>query len=246
MKSQEVLTIVFSLFFALTNILVVNSFEKESKPLTNEYGNQNGFELTLTFTVILTQPLFPVFGYFFYKSCKDMHVLCTQALGLPQLYFYQHLYGRDKEVSSSETIDNAQPGIARLNSIEEENTENSEIIEVPEVHSSETVNSYVDLNSLNEVQVEYTNLTKAWSPMLLTVFTCEMLMLISSGLVLSKHSLLRLDSANTWQRWTYLLCQSGIIIVFICIVAEWTHNRVCDYSHAVRYVFEFLTYRTQF
>ena len=208
--------------------------------------NQNGL-ITSTFTAVLTQPMFPILALQFYKSCKDMQNLCNQSQGLPQFsmfsYFISLVFERKKsiggDVSDNVPVSNAQPGTIKLESIEVENTENSEIIEV--VNSNETVTSYLDHNFLNEVQKEFANLTKAWSPMMLTLFACESIMLINAGFVLSKFILHEgsFGNLNDEKRvelpaMIYLLCQSVTIIMVICIVAEWTHNRVIDYSHAVR------------
>ena len=166
-----------------------------------------------------------------------MRNLCTKAQG--QLHFKNDRLTETNIV----TVHNAQPETVNLESIEVKVEENSEIIEVTEVvNSNETDITNEDHNSLNEVQEEFENLIKAWSPVLFTVLSCECIMLINAGIVLSKYFLL-VDGLDNGEPiiWGPLFCQSGIIIITICNVAELTHNRVQDYSWTTRYVFGFYT-----
>ena len=179
--------------------------------------------VTSIFAVVFTQPMFPILVVLFLKSCQDMQNLCNQAQG--------------QDVSYRDTLHNAQPETERLLSTEVHNYQTIE-----DVNSNENVRSRieeatftVELDSLNEVQVNFANLTKAWSPMLFTVFSCECIMLINACLVISKVNT-DADKIDL-MLWGYLLLQSGLTIIFVCNVTEWTHNRIQDYSHAARYVF---------
>ena len=195
----------------------------------------NGY-ITSNFTIVLTFPMFPSLIWIFYISCKDMHDLCTKAQGQP------HSKNDRFTETNNVSVNNAQSDTVRLESIEVENKENSENIEV--VNSNETGITNEDYNSLNEVQGEFANLIKAWSPLLFTVFSCECVMLINTGFVLSKYFLLGDGLEHTEQIiWACLFLQSVIIIIVICNVAERTHNRVQDYSCTARYVFGFYACR---
>ena len=128
------------LLFLLYNVGLVLMLNIEK--YINTEKDFNGFiakSITEIFTAVLTQPMFPILALLYYKSCKDMQNLCNKTQGLPK-----NIRGH-KDVSSNVIVDIDQPGAVRLESMEVENTENSDLIEEIEVaNSKENVTSKIE------------------------------------------------------------------------------------------------------
>ena len=158
-----------------------------------------------------------------------------------------------QSIESEKTLDSSKENkISTAESTLSRAEQESEIITVDFIESEITQNpldneehvkfqtssnkSYDDLKSLEEIVEEFANLTKAWSPMMLSILTCESIMLINTGFVVSKYMVDQVTKSNGWETATmiYLMVYSVIIIISTCIVAEGTYNKVKDYSHKVR------------
>ena len=229
--------------------LEVLTFEK------TEGINHDGLATSII-TAVLTQPMLQIIAALFYKSCNGTLAICNKGQIIRNIQYEIFNIDKEKDVSNNGEVDNAQTGNAEIS--KEENIDTSETMEGSDSTKNvasiiQATKSYVDLNTLNEVQGEFANLTKAWSPMFLTVFVCESIMLINAGFVVSKNILNEIpfidyqkDAFHELFTMVYFLCNSVAVLSFICIVAEWTNNEVKDYSHAVRSVSGFFIYRTKF
>ena len=219
-------------------------------------GLNDGVLAMSTITAALTQPMLQIVAALFYKSCNHTLTLCNKGQIIRNITYETLKIDKDEDVANKGEVDNAQTGNAGTS--KKENIDTSEKMEGSDstdkvARMTQSTKSYVDLDTLNEVRGEFANLTEAWSPVFLTVFVCEIIMLINAGFVVSKNILNEIpfieyqqDAYDEFFIMVYFLCNSVGVLSFICIVAEWTNNEVKDYCHAVRYVSGFFIYRSKF
>ena len=111
----------------------------------------------------------------------------------------------------------------------EKNKETLVVINDENVEDTESLT----LESFDNIENEFIRLTKAWSPMLLSIFFSESIILINAGFVVAKFTLSQ-DADKTYykfsQFWTVisLLVSSGGVLIYICFMSEETHNKVTE------------------
>ena len=184
----KVISKVMGISYMVVNIALLIMLEVRTFNKTD--GIDQRILFTAIFAAILTQPMLQIVAALFLKSCNDTLTLCNKGQILRNISYEIFNIDKDEDVSNKGEVDNAQTANA--------GTSKKENIENPEKGTDTTENvksmnqatkSYVDLNTLNEVQGDFANLTKAWIPVFLTVFVCEIIMLVNAGFVVSKNIL---------------------------------------------------------
>ena len=89
--------------------------------------------------------------------------------------------------------------------------------------------------SFQEIGKAFISLTKAWSPMLLSIFCSESILLIMAGFVVAKQEAEKtaVERSMTYTAF-FLLFSTGAILFYICYMCDGTHRKVLECTSMVK------------